>query len=109
MPTVDEFLRYVPKRLDFEWTTGDDGLVNIKVHKFTGKLGKSFVKALRRENFFIQQPNKLGSLVWKECDGTKTVKDILEILTKEFPNEKDIDQRLFLFLYNLRQLGYITY
>jgi hypothetical protein len=98
----------VPKRLDFEWTI-DDGLVNIKVQKFNGKLGKSFVKLIRKENFFIQQLNKIGSSVWEHCDGTKSVQQILEVISKEFPDEKDIDQRLFLFLQQLKALNYITY
>jgi hypothetical protein len=37
------------------------------------------------------------------------VKEILEVITKEFPDEKNIDQRLFLFLQQLKALCYITY
>ena len=37
----------------------------------------------------------------------KTVKDILEILKKEFPKEENIDQRLFLFLQKMSSLGYM--
>ena len=32
--------------------------------------------------------DKLGSLVWKNCDGKNAVKDILELLKKEFPKEE---------------------
>lgn len=39
----------------------------------------------------------------------KTVKEILDVIIKEFPEEKNIDQRLFLFLQQLRALGYIVY
>jgi hypothetical protein len=95
--------------LDFKWTTGEDGLVQVTVPKFTGKVGKKFVKTLRRDNIFTAHLDKLGSSVWKQCDGTVTVKQILDVVTMEFPNEKDIDQRLFLFLQQLRGLHYITY
>jgi hypothetical protein len=53
--------------------------------------------------------DKLGSIVWTQCDGDKSVKDILVVVTKEFPGEKDIDQRLFLFLQQLYALNYIRY
>jgi len=64
---------------------------------------------LRRDNVFTANLDALGSMIWKQCDGTKTVKQILEVIVKEFPDEKDIDQRLFLFLQQLQALSYITY
>jgi len=79
------------------------------VPKFTGKVGKSFCKILRREDVFTANLDALGSMIWKQCDGTRSVQQILEVITKEFPKEKDIDQRLFLFLQQLRALNYITY
>jgi hypothetical protein len=87
----------------------DDGLVVITVPKFTSNLGKSFCKVLKRDNTFKANLDKLGSSIWKQCEGTKTVKEILEVITKEFPDEKNIDQRLFLFLQQLRALCYIVY
>ena len=87
----------------------DDGLVVITVPKFTSNLGKSFCKVLKRDNTFSANLDKLGSSIWKQCEGTKTVKEILEVITKEFPDEKNIDQRLFLFLQQLRALCYIVY
>ena len=77
--------------------------------KFTGKVGMSFCKVLRKDNIFTANLDKLGSVIWSQCDGTKPVKEILVVVTKEFPNEKDIDQRLFLFLQQLYALNYIRY
>ncbi len=48
-------------------------------------------------------------MIWNHCDGTTFVKEILAVITKEFPDEKNLDQRLFLFLQQLRALSYITY
>jgi hypothetical protein len=83
--------------------------VTVKVPKFTSNFGKSFCRVLKRDNTFLAHFDKLGSLIWPQCDGTKSVKEILAVVTKEFPNEKDIDQRLFLFLQQLNALNYITY
>jgi hypothetical protein len=99
---------YVPKRLEFDWSTDEHGIVSIIVPKFTGKVGKSFCKILKRDDVFTANLDALGSMIWRQCDGTKTVKQILEVITKEFPDEKDIDQRLFLFLQQLNALNYLT-
>ena len=109
LPTVDEFLEFKPQRLDFEWRIKEDGLVTMKVPKFTSNLGRSFCKLLRKENMFDANLDKLGSIVWKNSDGINTVKQILGILETEFPGEKGIDQRLFLYLTQMKNLGYIYY
>lgn len=83
--------------------------MTLTVPKFTGKVGKSFCKVLRRENTFEAHLDKLGSAIWNHCDGTKLVKDILAEMTVLFPDEKNLDQRLFLFLQQLKALNYITY
>ncbi len=109
LPTVDEFLRYVPVREGYEWFINKEGLVQIKIPKFTSSFGKSFCRIIKKDNKFSANMDKIGTIVWINCDGKKTVKDILEILTKEFPKEKDIDQRLFLFLQQMKSLNYINY
>ena len=107
--TVDEFLQYRPRRVDFEWFKDKDDLVRIKVPKFKSRLGKSFCKIIKKENVFTANLDPVGSLVWINCDGRNKVKDILEILKKESPKEKNIDQRLFLFLQQMESLNYIAY
>ena len=107
-PTVDEFLKFTPKRSELEWTTTEEGLVVIKVPKFESNFGQSFCKLVKKDNTFDASMDKIGSLVWKNCDGKNSVKDILEMMKKEFPDEKDIDQRLFLFLQQMQALHYIN-
>jgi len=108
-PTTEEFLRYRPRKADFEWSTNAEGLVEIKVPKFESNFGKSFCKVIRKENMFTANMDKLGSLVWKNCDGKNTIKQILKIVKKEFPEEKNIDQRLFSFIQQMGILSYIGY
>ena len=108
VPTVDEFLAYKPKRLDFAWRVKEDGLVELKVPKFKSDFGKSFCKLIKKENFFIANFDELGSFVWQKCDGIKTVEEILNMVKKEFTDEKDIDQRLFLFLQQMQSLNYLV-
>ena len=100
-------LRFRPKRLDFEWSTDEEGLVEIKVPKFNSNFGKSFCKVIKKDNTFNAKMDKIGSLVWQNCDGKKSVGDILKILKKEFPKEVNIDNRLFVFLQQMHSLNYL--
>jgi len=109
LPTIEEFLQYRPRRLDFKWSTNTEGLVEMTVPKFKGNLGKSFCNVIRKENLFTANMDRLGSLVWKNCDGERTVGQILEIVKKEFPEEKNMDQRLFSFIQQMGSLNYIDY
>lgn len=109
LPTEEEMLSYRPKRLDFKWSTDEQGLVTIKVPKFESKIGISLCKLIKKDNHFNASLDKIGSLVWKNCDGKHTVKEILEILKKEYPDDKNINQRLYLFIQQLGRLQYITY
>ncbi len=102
-------LQFRPAKGNFPWTTSEEGLVRITVPKFESNFGKSFCKVIRKDNTFIANLDKVGSVVWRNCDGRRTVKDILSILEKEFPKEENIDQRLFLFLQQMGQLNYIYY
>lgn len=106
-PTVEEILQFKPVRAEYEWSTNTEGLVEIKVPKFQSNFGKSFCKIIKKEDTFTANMDKIGSIVWKNCDGKKSVKDILKILKKEFPKEENIDQRLFLFLRQMQSLQYI--
>lgn len=107
LPTVEEMLKLRPRRLDFEWSENEEGLVRIKVPKFQGNVGKSLCKIVRKDNTFTANLDKLGSIVWKNCDGKKSVKQILDKIKKEFPKEENIDQRLFYFIQQMTGLNYI--
>jgi hypothetical protein len=109
IPTMDEFLEFKPSKSDFEWRKDEEGLVEIKVIKFKRGIGKSFCKLIRKENFFYAKMDKLGSIAWEYSDGKNTVKDLIEIIRSRFPEEKNIDQRLILFIQQMGQLGYMTY
>jgi hypothetical protein len=108
LPTEKEFLTKRPQREDFEWYTDEQGYVHIQVPKFTSTLGISFCKLIRKENVFSANLDAIGSRIWKQCDGEHTVKDILNLLKKEFHKEKNIDQRLYLFLQQMYSLHYLT-
>ncbi len=109
LPTEEEFLEFVPKRFEFEWYENEDGNIVLKVPKFKSDLGKSFCKLIKKDDKFVANLDGLGSFVWLNIDGVKTIGEILKKLKKKFPEEENIKQRLFLFLQQMRGLNYIDY
>ena len=107
--TAEDLLKRKPRREPFEYFIDEKGLVKIKVPKFKSNLGKSICRLFRKEENFTANLDKIGSIVWNLCDGNTTVQQILDILKKEFPDEENLDQRLFLFLQQMYYLSYITY
>ena len=106
-PTVEEFLQFRPKRNDIEWSKNAEGLVELNVPKFKTNFGNSFCKVTRKDKTFTAKMDKIGSIVWENCDGKKTVKTILNKVKKEHPKEENIDQRLFSFLQQMHNLNYL--
>ena len=109
LPTEEEFLEFIPVRNDFKWDEDKDGLVKIIVPKFNTKLGKSFCKTIKKDQHFTAKMDSLGSFVWKNCDGKKTVKDILKIVEKNFSKEENLKNRFILFLQQIQNLNYISF
>ena len=107
LPTEEEFLEFVPKRADYKWELNKEGLIELKVPKFKSNFGKSFCKLIKKDTTFTANMDKIGTAVWQECDGKKSVKEILKKLKKIFPKEKNIDQRFFQFLKQMDNLNYI--
>jgi len=106
-PTAEEFLQFRPKRRDLDWSKNADGLVELIVPKFNSNFGKSFCKVTRKEDCFTAKMDKIGSIVWENCDGKKTVKTILNKVKKAHPKAENIDQRLFSFLQQMQSLNYL--
>jgi len=106
-PTTEEFLQFRPKRRDLDWSKNADGLVELQVPKFNSNFGKSFCKVVRKEDLFAAKMDKIGSIVWENCDGRTTVQTMLNKVKKACPKEENIDQRLFSFLQQMQSLNYL--
>lgn len=106
--TLEDFLKLKPVRKDFFWLE-ENGKVQIRVPKFRSKIGRKFCKMLGKDPEFVVNLDEKGTIVWKLCDGNHTVEEILKELERNFPKEEELDKRLFLYLYNLKKLGYIVY
>ena len=107
LPTAEEFRAFKPIRRDLEWSKNAEDLVELNVPKFNSNFGKSFCKVTRKDQTFTAKMDKIGSIVWENCDGKTTVQTILDKVKKTYPKEENIDQRLFSFLQQMQSLNYL--
>ncbi len=99
----DSALSCQPKRL-LEWQEDDRGQVVI----LRPKLGKSRLArwcSSRFENpYYRIRLDKVGTLVWKSCDGNTKLSSILQSMRKHFGTDVEpAEDRLWRFLSTMRR------
>ena len=92
----------IPVR-NFEWEEEDEsGRVIILRPKYLFKPVKQVIEPLLKNKFFRIKLDELGSLIWRNCDGQKTVEELARILIEKFgPEFKEPYQRLAKFIMHL--------
>ena len=94
------------------WEEEDD-LIQIKMQKFEGRLGKWLCKVLHKPNYALVHLDKLGSFIWRQCTGDATIDDILMALDKDMGNqfdaEEELEKRTYYFFHMLRNHGLLTW
>ncbi len=91
----------------------ENGLIAVIQPKFQNRwLVKYLVPRLKKPNILLHL-DEIGSHIWQNCDGQKTVKQIAESLQQNFGEKVDpVFDRVILFfqkLYNLQLIKYSNY
>lgn len=86
------------------WETDEQGTVIVLVPKFESELLKRWIMPhLRYPNVRVKL-DKLGSFVWKQCDGNTTVATIVDRMEAEFGNSlQGVQDRIRTFLLMLER------
>ncbi len=101
------YLQLYPLR-QFEWKEDtDENRVVIIRPKVVSNWAKKFLKPFFKDATFKIKLDAIGSVVWRNCDGTKTVAEILQILEQNFPDEKELQKRLLMFVRQLTRDKFI--
>lgn len=99
----------VPRRReDRPWRVKEDGIVEIDMENrgFYHFIAQKFFRKPRVSHISL---DRYGSVVWQSIDGKNTVLDVIHIMEKEFPNEKDrMLDRVVTYLATLQRSGFIT-
>lgn len=106
----ENYLDYIPKRsLNIKWEEREDGLVRLIVPRNT------IIDRIVRKLFFTPEAfkidlDKLGSFIWRQIDGEKTIYEIGKLLKEEFKEEAEpIYERLIQFMRILKNNNFIEY
>ena len=99
----------VPRRReDRPWRVKEDGIVEIDMENkgFYHFIAQKFFRKPRVSHISL---DRYGSVVWRSIDGKNTVLDVIHIMEKEFPNEKDrMLDRVVTYLATLQRSGFIS-
>jgi hypothetical protein len=92
------------------WTTGEDDHVTVLVPKFTNRwLVRWFVPLLAKPNVLLRLDD-LGSFVWRQCDGSATVREIADLVRDRFGGDPETTlDRLVQFMRRLTRADTLTF
>lgn len=103
------YLDGVPvRREDRPWREKEDGMVEIDMENkgFYHSIAQKFFKKPRVSHISL---DGYGSVIWKNIDGTHTVYDLIHIMEKEFPKEKQrMLDRVVTYMAALHRNGFIS-
>ncbi len=104
----ENFLLYRPLRKIEHWEVNDE---KVKLFFHHNKPVERFMRWLiKKPTVSDLELDEMGSLVWQQCDGTKTVYDIALAMVEKFNDtEANSIDRLIMFLRYLSRRGWITF
>ncbi len=103
------YMESIPVRSDARpWRIGEDGMVEVDMENkgFYHFLAQKFFNKPRISHISL---DKYGSEVWQNIDGKNNISDIVNIMLKKFPKEKDrMLDRVVTYMATLQRNGFIT-
>jgi hypothetical protein len=98
---TSELMQCYPVRL-LEWDEDETGMIVIRKPKFNSDWAMKLFNPILKSKEFKINLDELGSVVWKYCDGKKSVDEIGMLLAKHFgPDIEPIYDRLTKFIMQL--------
>lgn len=108
MKKEENYLEKVPVRGDFKWTT-EDGIITLEIEN-KGVFNKIAQKLFKKPKISYVHLDKMGSFIWPQIDGEKSILDISESVDKEFGEEaKPLYERLAKYFQILSSYGFVTF
>ncbi|WP_249323901.1 PqqD family protein [Wansuia hejianensis] len=108
MKKDDNYLEYIPiKNERIQWRDREDDLIQLIVHR------NSLFERIIRKLFFTPDKFKIdldhiGSFIWKNIDGEKSIYDLGELVKHEFKGDAEpLYERLIQYLNILKNNKFI--
>ena len=87
-----------------------NGRVRLSIPRFKTRLGRFFCRMIGMSEQVHVKLDEMGSAVWNEIDGTKTVKKIGQKVSARFQDKAEpLYPRLAEYLARLEKNGFISY
>lgn len=106
------FFDLIPER-NCNFVKLENGLIAVMKPKFQNRLLVKYLIPRLKKPFITIHLDEIGSHIWQNCDGQKTIKQITERLRADFGEKVDpVSDRVILFfqkLYNLQLIKYLNY
>ncbi len=103
-----ELFKLIPLR-NKNFEKKGNGRVVIIHPKFNSKPFTYFLKYMKKPNFRIEL-DEYGSFIWENCDGEKSVEEIVKLLRENFGEDVEpADERVAIFFMELYRSGFIKY
>lgn len=84
------------------WEPGENDLVVVLVPKFRNRFAIKWIMPRLRKPLVRVKLDKIGSFVWKHCDGNTTVAEIADRTKTKFGEEVEpVDERVSAFMVKL--------
>lgn len=82
----------------------ENGLVSILIPKFTGWLSSRILQPYVKHPYLVLSLDELGSATWLQCDGKKTVDEIIRSLKEKFGEKiHPAEERISMFFLQLNK------
>ncbi len=101
----DAFLALIPVQA-LPWEPGEGDTVVLIRPKILSSRWAWLVRRMAKPNYRVRLDAR-GSAVWRACDGTATVAQVIGAVAEAFPGEPDTALRTALFLRELARGGFI--
>ena len=102
------FLDYIPqKNKEVPWDVDEQGIVTLHI-EHRGMFAVLAQKLFGKPRISHVTLERIGSFLWQQVDGQKSIFDLAKVLHREFGNEAEpLYERLVPYMQNLYQLGYL--
>lgn len=108
-PDQDAFLSQIPVRRDVLYHF-EKGRVTFRIPRFTSGVGRAFGRFVRTSEYVDLTLDDIGTFIWNEIDGKKTVAAIGTSLHGEFAERVEpVYERLTVFLTQMHEKELIRY
>jgi len=99
-------LELIPIRVS-EWKDNEEGLITLILPKFKSKIGRAFASIFKNPMYEVKL-DKIGTFLWRLCDGKNNIYDISQDMQKEFGDDiEPVYERMKKFVNMLKNLNAI--